>query len=416
LTAQPLIEHFFRHQYARLVALLTRRVGVHEIVAVEDAAQFALMRALEIWTNNGVPENPSAWVYQVARNKLLDELRQRSGRERLLNEHAPELVPTPDLALDRSLGGELSDELLRMLFVCSDDSIPRESQLVLALKTLCGFDVREIAIRLFTSEANVYKRLGRARKRLQLGGTDITDLSPIHYPLRLPAVCQMLYLLFTEGYLSSQGEISTRLELCEEAIRLTTLLAEHPAGQDSSVAALLALMHLQMARMRGRTDGSGGLLLLEEQDRKQWDFHQIQLGLAWLEKSAVGELFSRYHAEASIAAEHCLAPRFVDTRWDRIVDSYALLEKTNDSPIHRLNRAVATAELEGPEAGLAVLAESEPPSWLMGSYLWSAVKADLLLRSGKLEEAKRYRECALSDVPSQAIRDLLRRRLDPSRS
>lgn len=170
-------------------------------------------------------------------------------------------------------------------------------------------------------------------------------------------------------------------------------------------------MHLHLARMPARQDGSGGLLLLEEQDRSLWDQEQIQLGLAWLARSSEGEVFSRYHAEAGIAAEHCLAPSFSETRWERIVESYALLDRVAPSALHTLNRALAVAEWRGPAHGLAVIEGLEPPSWLSGSYLWSAVLSDLHRRAGHAVLAERHRETALELAPSEAVRRALRRRL-----
>ncbi|MFW6197389.1 MAG: RNA polymerase sigma factor [Myxococcota bacterium] len=305
----------------------------------------------------------------------------------------------------------MQDDLLRMLFVCCDEAIPVESQMVLALKTLCGFDVREIALRLFTTEANVYKRLGRARSRLRELSPRTDELAGAQCSSRLPAVHRVLYLLFTEGHLSSHAEMAIRRELCDEAIRLASVLAEHPAGRVPETFALLALMHLHAARMTSRQDGSGGLLLLEEQDRDLWDQNEIQVGLAWLAESARGDVFSRYHAEAGIAAEHCLAPSFPETRWDRVAECYALLERIAPSPLHRLNRAVAVAEWQGPAAGLAVVEGFEPPTWLAGSYLWAAVLADLHRRCGNDREAQRHRERAFQLAPTPAVKALLQRRL-----
>lgn len=404
-------QHFFRHQYGHLVAVLSRRVGTHHLELVEDAVQGALLTALESWTRGAVPENPSAWLFRVAQNRLVGELRQRARRDRLVAQGG---VYDPDATAagpSAALAGDVRDDLLRMLFVCCDDEIPIESQLVNALKTLCGFDVREIAERLFMSEANVYKRLGRARSRLRELPFEPDDLSTVQLASRLPAVQSVLYLLFTEGYLSSSAEEAIRRELCDEAMRLGGVLAEHPVGGTPETFALLALMHLHAARMSARQDASGGLLLLEEQDRARWDQRGIRAGLEWLAKSAQGEVFSRYHAEAGIAAEHCLAPSFQETRWDRIVECYALLERLAPSALHTLNRAVAVAELRGPQEGLGILEGLEPPSWLAGSYLWMAVLADLHRRCGHDEVAQRYRGAALASAPSVAVREVLERRL-----
>jgi RNA polymerase sigma-70 factor (ECF subfamily) len=392
--------------------MLSRRVGLQHLQTVEDAVQSALLAAFERWTAAGsLPDDPSAWLYRSALNNVIGELRQRARRERLAEQHGPEdgeaVAESPTAALQ----GDLEDDQLRMMFVCCDDSIPVESQLVIALRTLCGFDVREIAERLFATEANVYKRLSRARSRLRELGSLPDDLTGEQFASRLPAVQGILYLLFTEGYLSSQAEAAIRRDLCDEAKRLTLVLAGHPAGGTPETFALLALMHLHAARMTARQDGSGGLLLLEEQDRGLWDQPEIQLGLSWLARSATGSVFSRYHAEAGVAAEHCLAPSFERTRWARIVECYELLERVAPSALHTLNRAVAVAEWRGAAAGLAELEGLEPPSWLAGSYMWAAVLADLHRRCEHGEDSRRYRDLAIESAPSQVVKDLLTRRL-----
>jgi RNA polymerase sigma-70 factor (ECF subfamily) len=369
------------------------------------------MKALESWTASGLPDNPSAWLYRVAHNELVGDLRKRAGHRRLLEQNCDLALEGADDAPDAVLAGEMQDDLLRMLFVCCDEAIPVESQLALALKVLCGFSVREIALRLFTSEANIYKRLGRARERLRACPQGEERLGLRGHAVRLPAVQKVLYVLFTEGHLSSHAEMAVRRELCSEAIRLAEILAEHRIGSTPETFALVALMHLHAARMTSREDGSGGLLLLEEQQRALWDQREIQIGLSWLARSAQGEHFSRYHAEAGIAAEHCLAPTFEETRWDRVAECYSLLEQTAPSALHRLNRSVAVAEWKGAGAGLAVLHGFEPPTWLAGSYLWSAVLADLHRRNGDSDLARAQRELALKRAPSPAIRELLERRL-----
>jgi RNA polymerase sigma factor (sigma-70 family) len=409
----PLEPHFFRHEYGRLVAMLARRVGVQHLDAVEDAVQSALLAAVETWPRGSLPDNPSAWLYRVAYNQTAEELRRRVRQGALAMRSGDAAPSTTDPPEAPFLAGEVPDDLLRMLFVACDDAIPRESQLVLALKTLCGFDVREIAERLFTTEANVYKRLARARQRLREATSFPDDLAVSEVRTRLPAVQAILYLLFTEGYLSSHAEGPIRRELCDEALRMTKLLVDHPTSSTPEMHALLALMLLHSARLSARQDGSGGLLLLEEQDRTAWNHDEIAEGLSWLASSARGGTFSRYHAEAGIAAEHCLAPSFHETRWDRIVSCYELLERVAPSALHTLNRAVAVAEWRGPASGLALLEGLAPPSWLAGSYLWSAVLADLHGRTGNEALARRHRESALASAPSPAVRAALLRRLGP---
>ena len=402
-----LVEHYFRHEYGRLVAVLVRRVGLHHLEVVEDAVQGALLAALTAWVAVGIPRNSGAWLYRVAHNNLMAVLRKDQGHQKILDgaaDQGEELVSA-------TFAGEVRDELLRMLFVCCDEKIPRESRLVLALKTLCGFSTGEIAFRLFTTEANVYKRLARARDRLRDDELD-TQTPPLEsLRSRLPSVHSVIYLLFNEGYLSTRAEHAIRSELCEEAIRLGTLLATHPVGAAPPTFALLALMHLHAARLASRQDAAGGLLLLEEQDRSLWDAEHLHQGATWLARAAQGDVFTRFHAEAGIAAEHCFAPSFADTRWNEIAELHAVLERIDPSPIHTLNRSVAVAEARGPQAGLAVLDGVVPPAWLDGHYLWDAVLADLHHRAGHATTAERHRDRALAAAPSTAVRQLLHGRL-----
>jgi len=412
LTTPRLVDHFFRHEYGRMVSVLSRQVGVQHIDAVEDAVQSALMKSLDVWTASTVPDNPSAWLFRVARNELMGNLREGTRHRHLIERHQSDVAASEEV--EGRMSGDVQDDLLRMLFVCCDTEIPIESQLVFALKILCGFGIREIAVQLFTTEANVYKRFARARSRLRKDPLPVNELTHEQLTLRLPAVTKILYVLFTEGYLSSHGEIAIRHELCSEAIRLATILAEHPLGAVPETFALLALMHLHSARLDARQDALGDLLLLEEQDRSLWDRQAIQSGLQWLAKSAHGDHFSRYHAEAGIAAEHCLAASFDETRWEKVADCYALLERLAPSPLHMLNRAIAVAEWQGPRAGLDVLNGAEPPRWLAESYLWSAVLADLNRRCGNVVVAEGHRDKALESAPTPAVTALLKRRFNAS--
>ncbi len=347
--APALPEHYFRHEAGRLVSVLSRRFGMHRVELCEDAVQTALLRAVQSWPQ---------------------------------------------------------------LFVCANPEIPRESQIVFALKILCGFSTEEIALRLFQSNEAIYKRLQRARAALR---EQIEELEPPGIEGlvgRRPVVLEILYLLFTEGYSSAQPDQMIRRELCEEAIRLGRLLDEHPVAAAPETAALLALMYLDAARFDSRVDGAGGLLLLEEQDRLLWDRELIHIGVSYLHRSARGEVFTRYHAEAAIAAEHCLAPTYKETRWDEIARLYDKLENVAPSPINTLNRAIAIAEWHGPDAGLALLEALNPPTWLLGYYLWDAALGELYRRRGDRDRATVHLTRALGAAPTHAEKALLRRRLD----
>jgi RNA polymerase sigma factor (sigma-70 family) len=401
-------EHYFRHEFGRLVSVLSRRYGAQRIELCEDAAQAALLRAVQLWPSSQ-PDDRGAWLYRVANNHLLDALRRdrRNDPYPVELELAAEASPEGEVYLE----SEVKDDVLRLLFVCADPALPAESQLVLALKTLCGFSTQEIALRLFQSEEAVHKRLQRARNKLREQPPELDTPRLEQLADRLPSVLHALYLLFNEGYSSGQPDQPIRRELCEEALRLALLLIAHPVGAAPEADALLALMYLHAARFDARLDVAGGLLTLAEQDRSRWDQELIQLGVSYLRRAARGERFSRYHAEASIAAEHCLAPSYAQTRWDEITRSYELLDRISPSPLNTLNRAIALAEWQGAPAGLALLTALERPSWLNGYYLWDATLGELHRRNGDLPLATSHLSRALELAPTHAERALLEQRL-----
>src|SRR4030095_13286455 len=394
MTALELPEHWFRRELGRLVSILSRRFGFHRMELCEDAAQTALLQATQSWSSK-LPDDPGAWLYRVAHNYVLDELRRDKRDARYLAEVQTEYAQQ-----------EGEDDVLRLLFVCADPAIPPESQLVLALKTLCGFSTGEIALRLFQSEDAVHKRLQRARTQLR-ERAEVQKLDPesVH------SVLHMLDLLFNEGYSSAQPDRVIRRELCDEALRLALMLREDPAGALPETAALVALICFHAARFDARVDGTGGLLLLEEQDRSLWDRELIQRGLDHLTRSARGETVSRFHAEAGIAAEHCLAPSDGETNWEDIGRLYDVLERVAPSPLNVLNRAIALSEWKGPDVGLAELEAFEAPSWLLGYYLWDATLGELHRRRGDRDRALLHTRRALAAAPTNPEKALLERRM-----
>lgn len=390
--------------------MLATRVGFQHMELVEDAVQSAWASALATWPEDGPPDRPAAWLFRVSHNAVIDRLRTQTRRATALSRLAvPDSAPAPEAWL----AGEVRDAQLAMLFACCHDEISPEAQQVLSLKILFGLTVTELSQHLFTTEANVYKRLQRARKKLREVGLPQTDLADAELRARTPAVRAVLHLLFTEGYASVRADVGMRVDLCDEAIRLGTLLSEHASGPTPETSALVALMWLHRARMTARDDGVGGLLLLDEQDRSLWNAQAIASGMQWLARAATGDTFSRYHAEAGIAAEHCRAARFEDTRWDRIVACYALLDRVAPSAMHRLGHAVAIAQSTGPHDGLAFLQSVAPPSWLHGSFQWFAVLADLHRRCGHEAQAAHHRALALDAAPTATLHALLERRLGP---
>ncbi|MBL9202953.1 MAG: sigma factor, ECF subfamily protein [Opitutaceae bacterium] len=383
LAAPPaqLVEHFFRHETGRLHGALLRLVGTHNFALAEDVAQEAMLRALRVWSMGGVPANPSAWITQVAINLARDALRHgrmAGGKEAALVTHAEVTAPpAPSAAAALARAHEIHDDTLRLLFVCCHPSIAADAQVILALKMLCGFGTGEIARAFLTSEAAIEKQLTRTKQRIADAGLAFdlpegADLAP-----RLDGVLAALCLLFNEGYKASAGDRLLREELCAEAIRLATLLVDHPAGDTPRSHALLALMLLTAARFPTRLDEHGALLRLDDQDRSKWDANLIARGLAELSAAARGDTLSEYHLQAGIAALHCTAADSASTDWGRIVRHYDALLALKPSPIVALNRAVAVANCSGPQAGLDALAALEPRDKLESHYLLHAVLGEL---------------------------------------
>jgi RNA polymerase sigma-70 factor (ECF subfamily) len=329
-----------------------------------------------------------------------------------MDEHgeAPCHEGAPPLA---GLSDDLHDDELRALFACAEPSIPVASQLVFALRTLCGFSTREIACRLVTSEENVQKRWERARDRLQEVDLRL-ELTAAEWPARSGSVLRMIYVLFTEGYFASSGDQALRLDLCAEALRLGRLVAEHPRYTSSSALALVALMHLHHARRDARVDGCGLPVLLEDQDRRRYHRAELAMGLEALSAAARGSLESRYHLEAAIAAEHAFAPTFGETRWGVIVSLYDRLAKIDPSPLHELHGAIALSYAETPQAAVARLDRQRPPTWLSESYLWLATYADLHRRMGNHERACALYEHAIA-LAAPMVRATLEQRLQACR-
>src|SRR5262245_54988125 len=413
VTIHSLVDHFFRHESGKLAAVLTRVFGLHNLELVEDVVQTALIEALETWKIHGVPENPSAWMYRVARNKALDVIRRQHVSDRL-NPEWMSLRETisPPAEIDRLfLSHEIADSQLRMMFTCCHPDLPQESQIALTLKTLCGFGTHEIARALLTTDDNVKKRIARAKRKFL--ESEIAFEVPIGdaLKLRLSSVHTVLYLLFNEGYSSSQPHELIRRELCEEAMRLCLLLVDHPVSTNPETAALLALMLLHAARFDARLDESGDILLLEDQDRARWDYELIARGIHYLNQSASGERISRYHLEAAIAAQHSLAPSFAETNWAAILTLYDDLIRVHPSPIHELNRAIAVAQQAGPDAGIKAIQEIQDSSHLEDYHLFHATLGELHRRAGRTVEARECFQTALRYTDSLSEQHLLERKL-----
>jgi len=386
-------DHLFRREWGRMVAALTRIFGVHNLALAEDVVQEAFCRAIEVWRFRGIPENPAAWLMATAKHCALDVLR----RERTARTFAPELgrwlqsEGTLAPVVEELFGpNALKDDLLRMMFSCCHPRLPEEVQVALVLHILCGFSVDEIASAFVSSHAAIEKRITRAKKVLA-GSKRLFDITaPADFSGRLSAVQQALYLLFNEGYHGSSAEAAVRSELCHEAMRLVALLLEHPLGATPTTYALAALMCLHAARLPARVDASGSLNALVDQDRSLWDQELVDEGLKLLELSATGSELTAYHVEAAIASMHATAPRTEGTDWGKIVALYDTLLTIRPSPIVALNRAIAIAQYEGPERGLAELHAIDDRERLSAYPFYAAALGELELRRGRHATARQH--------------------------
>jgi RNA polymerase sigma factor (sigma-70 family) len=407
-------EHFFRHEFGRLIATLTRLFGVSNIALAEDVTQDAFCRAMETWKLRGLPKNPSAWLMAVAKNRALDILR----RERTNRVSVPELTrflqsewtlaPTVEEAFSAEA---VKDSQLRMMFSCCHPNLSEEAQVALILHILCGFSVKEIAQAFMSSHAAIEKRITRAKKILA-ASANLFDLADKDFPSRLSSVLKALYLLFNEGYHGSSPEAVVRMELCQEAMLLMNLLIEQPDLVTPQSYALAALMNFNAARLPTRLDGSGNLVSFFEQNRSLWNHNFIAEGEALLDLSATGTALTQYHIEAGIASIHAGAASSADTDWKQIVSLYDILMAIQPSPVIALNRAIAIAELDGPERGLYEIALIQDLHRLTSYPFYPATLGELELRRGNYPVAQAHFSKALSLVRNPMERNFLQRRID----
>jgi len=406
---QATLDHLFRRESGRIVAYLTRFFGPDHLDLAESAVQDALIKAIQTWPIQGIPDNPAAWILQVAKNAAIDSIR---GGKFLAHDSVESLEATmADEGIAEEFVNEIRDDQLKLMFICCHPILPREARIALTLKTVCGFSVPEIAKAFLAKEETIAQRLVRAKQKIAESQVKFEVPNPDELESRLQSVLEVLYLVFNEGYSATEGTSLIRRDLCEEAIFRTQVLAEHPICRRPQIYALLALMHFQVSRFNSRLDSEGELLLLEEQDRSLWDQEHIGLGLKLLELSAEGEELTDYHLQAGIASCHATAKSFEDTQWERILSYYDLLLIKDHSPIVALNRAVAIAMIHGPAAGLdeIELIKDLPP--LKSYYLLPATMAELNRRLGKMAEAKALYQKALALVGTEPEKRLIEKRI-----
>ncbi len=409
-----LVDHLFRHQAGQMIATLVRVLGPRYIDLAEEVVQEALLKALQLWSYRGIPDNPSAWLIQVAKNRALDLLRREASLASKTAEITRAFAAQEALANQQNLSvsnSEMLDDTLAMVFMACHPSLAREARVALTLKTVGGFGTSEIARAFLAKEPTIAQRLVRAKRLIRDEGISFDLPSAKEMSARLDSVLEVIYLMFNEGYAAHSGENLVRADLCDEAIRLCSLIALHPATNLPKSHALLSLMMFQAARLATRLGDGGELSLLSEQDRSRWNRRLIAFGFRHLELCARGEEFTEYHLQAAIASCHAAAASYELTNWEQIVRLYDLLIGLNPSPVIALNRAVAIAKHRGAEAGLREVEKIVAHPALQHYYLLPATLGELWQELGEIRKAADNFNQALRCPCSEPERRFLQKKL-----
>lgn len=400
------IDELYRTESRRVFATLIRLLGDFDLA--EEALHEAFRVAVEQWPREGMPANPRAWLVSAGRFKAIDDIRKRSRMD-ALEDVADAVDALADPAPAWHEREALEDDRLRLIFTCCHPALNAEAQIALTLREVCGLTTEAIARGFLLPAPTVAQRIVRAKSKIRDARIPYQVPEPHELPARLDNVLRVLYLVFNEGYSASEGEALTRAELSHEAIRTTRLLVE--LLPEPEAIGLLALMLLQESRRAARVDASGQLVLLEEQDRRRWDRALIDDGLTLLQRSLASRRVGPYALQAAIAAVHAEVPDAAATDWPQIVALYGLLLRLEPTPVVELNRAVAVAMRDGPQAGLVLVESLLAGGHLDRYHLAHAARADLCRRLGRVDDARASYQRALELAGQQAERRFLERRL-----
>ncbi len=401
------IDHLFRHQYGKMVSILTRIFGLEHLETVEDAIQDTFIKAMQAWRTNP-PENPEAWLMQASKNRILDLIRKLQAEEKRAPKIAsgPAAIALQELFLDH----EIADSQLRMIFTSCHPSLKGGDQIAFALKTISGFSTREIAGALLLKEETVKKRLSRARKTIVESGMRFEIPYGHKLELRLQMVLRVLYLIFNEGFHSNRQDMLVREELCGEALRLCRALMDNPHTKNPDVYALFALFCFQLVRLKSKVAKGGEIISLEKQDRTLWNRDFMKLGDRAMTKAVETDTYTPYHFEAAIAAEHIKAKSYEETNWNRIFRWYTMLYEIQPTDFVRLNMAMAQLQRGENEECKNLLQSMQPQNLEQRGYLYYGLWAEYHHRKGDKELCLENMDRALSMVQNEQEREYLEKR------
>ena len=406
-----LVDHLFRHESGKMISVLSKLLGLQNLETAQDIVQDSLLQAMNTWSFKGIPDNPSAWLYRVAKNKAIDFLRREKKFKEVSPQYSYLLQSEYTLASTVNnlfLENEIEDSQLRMMFACCHPSIQEESQIALTLKTLCGLSVNEISKAFLTTEETIAKRIYRAKEKIKAEKIELEVPKNNELSIRIDTVLKSLYLLFNEGYKSSNPDKLIREDLCEEAMRLCFILTQNSLTALPRTKALLALMCFQASRLDARLDDKSNIILLKHQDRSKWNRSLISKGFELMEESTEPFEVSAYHFEAAIASQHAAARSFEQTNWKSIYHLYEMLYQLQPNPIVAMNKAIASSYAVSKQNALKELQEIKG---LEDHHLYYVSIGEIYFDLENKPEAKKFFEKALELTSSGYDQQLLINRI-----
>ena len=419
-SANHLVDHLFRQESGKMVSVLINIFGSEHLELAEDVVQSTLIKALENWKFNGPPENPQAWLYRVAKNEAIDIIRKERRSSQFDFSDPEHQLLTSEYTLNTTMDqfwkeDQIKDDFLGMMFACCHPDISSEAQVTFILKTLCGFSTKEVAKAFLTSEDIISKRIYRTKEHFRKNNIRPTLSSVNDIETKVSAVASAIYLIFNEGYNSTNHEKLIRQDLISQALYLSKELLSNQKTNLPEINAMMALMCFHSARTDSRTSVQGEIILLKDQDRSQWNQELIEAGQYYLAESSNGERISMYHFEAMIAFEHCLAKDFESTQWDRILHHYDQMLEIQYDPVIYLNRCLVVVQVLGPRKALQEIKKLDTNTAMEKYYLYHAALAEIFTLLKDHELAVFHCEKAIELTQSEREKNLLRRKLNALR-